>query len=239
MNRDGSCYLVTTSYHQKEMTQIVANSFSQSVIRSIPLVGKVDGSPVWAAANASETFMITRLKKMTILSNFEKAGEFLHPMFMRENDPRCKGTPRFAAVWDVPNDMKLAFASRLQYCSQTEVRARPDHANYLIALSSTKEAYRIPISNIFEDGAVCMGQFVGSAPDCLTAFGLALSQLKISDWNSDLMDTGSQRYENAKKMFRFKPTSDGIECVPLADPWINLCEKIATPVTKMLTEMLL
>jgi hypothetical protein len=97
--------------------------------------------------------------------------------------------------------------------------------NWLFACDVDKRGYRLPLPNLHDDCRICTGAFDGdqeTAFDCVKA---SLEQFNKSKWNADLMRTSEQ----SKQFFRFKPTRDGFETLPIqSDNWTMLCEKVGS-----------
>jgi len=52
----------------------------------------------------------------------------------------------------------------------------------------------------------------------------SLEQFNRSKWNADLMRT----IEQSQKFFRFQPTKDSFETLPIQGEWTALCNKVST-----------
>jgi hypothetical protein len=93
-------------------------------------------------------------------------------------------------------------------------------------------SYRLPLSNLFDDGRICMGDGWSSS-DCLIEYEAgrisaeqyleqALAHFSGARWNSHLTDG---RRTEAARMVRFTP--DGKQLPPSAADWRPLCKQIA------------
>jgi len=235
INPDGTCFSVQESQEPRELSSTIAESFASEMVHKICNAFYFGDNPVHMSFKKNELFVFTRLHSITLTSHYylNPDDKILRPIFIKTDDSQSKQHPIMSPKWVCPESMSLYFVSKVynwnipRLCPKTQ----PDQSNYLFALDANKVAWKLPLPNIFEDGAVCMGRFDGGAESIQAAFALALGQFYNSAWNSDL--NSSQTSQKAGSMFMFKPTETSVEQVPMDESthWSNLCTKIATRVT--------
>jgi hypothetical protein len=178
----------------------------------------------------TERYAVARLSNIKLNCHFRLIGDkVLVPVFKEKDDDNDYIAA--APLWKVPEDMVLLFASRIY--NHTDLKHKPatspDQSNWLIAYDKDKRAYKLPISNVYDDCAVCMGSFEGVAPTVSEAFSMALNQFNASDWNADLAGgTG-----NSDSLFRFKTKKDETESLEPSEHWTKLCTVISTPMSAL------
>ncbi len=185
---------------------------------------------------ATERYAVARLSTLKLNCHFRLVGDkVLVPVFIGKEGDTSEYIAA-APLWKVPEDMVLLFGSKIYNCD--DMRNAPatshDQSCWLIAYDKEKRAYKLPISNVYDDCAICMGKFEGTAPTASEAFGMALKQFNASDWNADLAGgTG-----NSDSLFRFKTKKDETETLAPSEHWTKLCTVISTPMSMMLGGLL-
>jgi len=238
INPDGTCYSVQESQEPRELSSKIAESFASEMVHKIHNAFLLGNIPVSMSFKKSEMYAYARLSEITLTSHYHLNVEdkILRPVFIKTEDLTSKQFPIMSPKWICPESMALYFVSKIYGWNtrMTLPKTQYDQSNYLFALDSNKVAWKLPLPNIFDDCAICMGRFDGSGISIQEAFGLALSQFMKSSWNSDL--NSSVTTQKAGSMFMFKPTENDVVQVEMdaSVHWSNLCTKIATPVTDII-----
>jgi hypothetical protein len=161
-------------------------------------------------------------------TNFRMEGEIMVPVFEKPTNDK----PRFNVDWDI--DVACSGKVRLWLLVLTRHRpGDPRHhvANcYLAATSESNLTYRIPLSNVYDDCRICMGDYDAGGDSLPQALECALNQFLISPWNSDLRKSSAK----SDAFFRFKPKNEGVETLPVEGQWNNLCERVSVPALESL-----
>ncbi len=230
INQDGTSEYVVEQAEPKNVADTLIEQMSanrQTVLREVFALGETICNITW---NKSDMLVVATLRSLSITSCLEIGKDkLLHPAFVAKDDARAKEMPTANVKWEVPNDMRLVFASRIIDHASPSRTTYPDAANYLFAYDGSKRCWRLPLPNLYEDGAICMGKFEGSGKSIQEAFAKAYSQFVNSQWNSDLYSEDKQKQSD--KLLSFKPTNTDVEQVPFSGDWTKHCYKIATPIT--------
>ena len=159
--------------------------------------------------------------------------KLLHPQFIEKNAAESE-LPLFPARWVVPGNMRLVFASKIYGFTTGNPKSAPDSSNWLMAFDDQMRVWKLPVPNLYDDSALCMGPFNGSARDIQSASRLAFEQFIKSDWNKDLMNGAN---EHSDALFKFRAGEKEVECVPFVGDWTKHCPmRVATAVTAIITE---
>lgn len=234
INADGSSEMVTETRSPRNVSEALLERCGQNVVRTVKRAFlDQDGDFVSVIMTGAETYTVKRLSQIKLLSHYTLNEGFLTPVFKAKDDTQAIGMLAAAPVW-ATGAITLAFATRIHFGNGTP-HTMPDQACYLIAFDVEKRAWRLPLPNLFNDCALCMGSFNGRGATVKEAFDLALTQFNNSDWNSDLIE---ERQKKASQFFRFKPSEGSVECVPFAGDWTTMCEKVATSVTALIGGLL-
>lgn len=239
INQDGSSCLVTQHEEPRQASEGILASLACSHRSTLKSAFNLGENTVSLSYNENEMMAVTRITKLNLVSFFELgADKLLHPLFIDKKDPRGERMPVISAVWNVPESMLIMFSARV-YNYKTKSgelsKTSSDQSCFLVAFNKIKQAWLMPLPNLFDDATICMGSFDGSGPSIQAAVGLALNQFQKSEWNSDLI---GERQQNSRKLFSFSPTGEGVESVPFDGDWTKLCTRIATPVTELIGGML-
>ena len=233
INQDGTSHFVTVYEEQRQVSEELLKKLStntQTVIKNMFSLGP---NVISISMSKTEMIAVTKIEKLGLTSCFELgADKMLHPVFIAKQDAKSQKMPVISAEWVVPPSMTLVFAARIYDFAKAKLFTAPDASCYLMAFDSGKRAWRLPLPNLYDDCAICMGSFEGSGTTIQEAFAKALSQFVKSDWNSDLL--GDNKQTNATKLFSFTPTKEGVETSPFTSDWTVLCPKIATPVSAVI-----
>lgn len=158
-------------------------------------------------------------------TNFRMEDKVMVPVFTK---PEAH-IPRFNADWDVG----IACSGKVKLWLMVQTRHQPGDAMhhirecYLAATSGSNKTYRIPLSNIYDDCRICMGDTWNGKqqPTLPQALEAALAQFLNSPWNSDLSKVRSK----SDAFFRFNPENEGLVTLPVNGQWNNLCERVSVP----------
>lgn len=102
------------------------------------------------------------------------------------------------------------------------------HKQYLYAFDDARNAYRLPISNLYDTCELCNGLFESSGVTALETLTKSLTQFRNSSWNSDLWKDESI----VENFIRFQPLETGFNTLPIKSPWTKWCTKVSTPLVK-------
>ncbi len=114
------------------------------------------------------------------------------------------------------------------------VNPRPAHGNfavskqYLFAFDDKQNAWRMPLSNLYNTCELCNGEYSSVAPTAFDSFMKALEQFRKSSWNSDLFINGA----TIANFVRFSPLKSGFVTLPIKAKWQQWCTKVATTQSK-------
>lgn len=189
------------------------------------LVGKLPTSLcVKTNKETTEIWATIPLPFVRFNSSFRATGEAMVPVFDRPSPD----VPQFNVDWNVDvacnGKIKLWFMVGTQHIIGGRTHAIK--TCYIVATSNTNRCYRIPLSNVYDDCKICMGEFDTTHPRLDAALEAALGQLLASPWNSDLRKPS----EKSDAFFRFKLKNDGYKTLPCIGQWNNLCERVSVPV---------
>lgn len=165
-----------------------------------------------------------RLNTLRLNTGFKMMDDAMVPVF----EPPDAKKPRFNVDWDV----NIACAGKVKLWFFVQTRHKPDEAHtvgecFIVATSATNRTYRIPLANVYDNCAVCMGdRWDGQVqPTLYSALDAAYEQFCNSPWNADL----KRATEKSDAFFRFKAKNDGFETLPVNGQWSNLCERVSLP----------
>lgn len=195
-------------------------------IRDALLVGKMPTGLciIQDKTEVIQVFATVPLKFVRFNTGFKMVGDVVMPVFEK---PTASSLPRFNVDWDL--DKACAGKVRLWLLVQTKHsfgnRSHYVGECYLAATSNTNKTYRIPLSNVYDECKICMGDFNRDHPTLQQTVDAALEQFLTSPWNSDLKKSS----EKSDAFFRFKPENAGFETLPIVGQWNNLCERVEHP----------
>jgi hypothetical protein len=237
IHEDGSSELVRELSSQREIPEAIIRRFGAEVVRYMHRVFPMAGGEAHMIMTDKERYAVRRLESLTLLCHYElEADSLLHPVFLKATQPAAAGKILMAPVWKAPDTMRLFFAARIYNWTESPepVKTWHDHGCYLIAYDGNKRAYRLPLSNLYDDFAVCMGVFDGRGDTAQSAFGAACKQFDASDWNSDL---SGGREAQARKLFKFDPANNNAQ-VDHSGRWTDYCDKNSTPISMLIGGLL-
>lgn len=99
---------------------------------------------------------------------------------------------------------------------------------YLYAFDDAHNAYRLPISNLYDTCELCNGVYEGVGNTALETLTKSLTQFRNSSWNSDLW----KDEDKVENFIRFQPLETGFNTLPIKSPWTKWCNKVVTPLVK-------
>lgn len=85
-----------------------------------------------------------------------------------------------------------------------------------------RKTYLLPLTNVFADSRVCMGQFAPGAAKGKAYHDHAVEFFNSTPFNDHLLDDGWNKLNDAQALFRFKP--DGVQ-IPTPD-WRKHCKLV-------------
>lgn len=128
--------------------------------------------------------------------------------------------PVLPLKWEPPTGMRLY----LQIWLHLDGKLWNDQASYLFALDGDRRIWRLPISNLHNNCGLCYGGNTYGETQ-LDAVKSVCKDFTSSPWNSDLYEAPDAPHTRA--MFRFKPTKDSFEQLPVEGKWQDHCQKVA------------
>jgi hypothetical protein len=182
-------------------------------------VRNVFNLPGWGFVHASvglnDTLWSVPIDRIPLHARFKLINQVLVPMFASSTDIEMP------LVWQVPAGIKVVFV----VCTKPEDEVVSVDGNWLFACDADKRGYRLPLPNLHDECRICTGAFDGDQETAFECVKTSLEQFGKSKWNADLMRTSEQ----SKQFFRFKPTKDSFETLPIqADNWTALCDKVGS-----------
>ena len=198
--------------------QSVLDALTDEVTRSLRNVVSV---PDWGLAHASvglnDTIWSVPIDRIPLNARFRLINGVLVPIFASGMDMEMP------LVWRAPREVRLVFAVRTEFATD----CLKIGGNWLFACDQDNRGYRLPLPNLHDDCLICTGNFEDRYDTAGEALVASLEQFRKSKWNADLMRT----VEQSQKFFRFQPTNETFETLPIAAPdWTTLCDKVSTAV---------
>lgn len=156
-----------------------------------------------------------RLNKIKMLAPFALDANIMYPVF--------DGVHPIAKLeWNVPPSMALYLGI---YVDQNSCCIE----QHLVAVDSTRQSWRLPISNLYADCRLCAGRFDGAGEDMIDLAKTCLDQFNNSPWNRDLYtDSTADAREKTRKMFSFTVEADKVTSNQPPSNWTSLCDKVST-----------
>ena len=150
----------------------------------------------------------------------DKAEKIFVPNF-------ASSDPQMELEWTPPEGMTVLILMVLQQHANGEFSVPKA---FLYALDEKGQYWKLPLSNIYDDGAICEGRPILKLPTMVAAVLDVLQTFDHSRWNRDLW----QDKNMTQAMFRFKALAEGkFETLPPEEKkWQKLCAKIVTEVQK-------
>lgn len=135
------------------------------------------------------------IAQLNLKTTFSIRNGFLVPEFIVD--------PSFLSLnlpWPVPPTMKMYFAVKAQ-----PNQWRPAHACLFVRIEGQPGSFRMPISNTYADGRICLGRSYGDMrePTLQGVMEKSLTLLDNASWNADLMEDGWSM-NSTRELFKFK-----------------------------------
>ena len=161
--------------------------------------------PNWGFVHANvglnDTLWSIAIDRIPLHARFKLINQVMVPMFASTTDIEMP------LVWKVPAGIKVVFA----VLTKAEDGIVSVEGNWLFACDRENRGYRLPLPNLHDDCRICTGQFEGDQETAFACVQASLEQFNRSKWNADLMRT----IEQSQKFFRFQPTKDSFETLPI------------------------
>lgn len=191
---------------------------SGSVVKAIS--EPVPGSVLSMGAKAGIHYVWGQVRQITLNCEWKSAGGVLTPIFRAAT--QADESMAFPLKWDCPESMKLFFM----------VLADKPNASYrfveaymvAVGLPPAKGWRRLPLTNIHDDGKLCLGgEYKGKTATSISGLWAdAFSHFNNSRFNGDLMRDSTMAM--AEKMFKFDASTSQPKPVP-AD-WPSYCSVV-------------
>jgi len=191
------------------------DTLTENLTRPIRNVFNIPG---WGLVHANvglhDTLWSVPIDRIPLHARFRLINQVLVPMFASSTDIEMP------LVWKVPAGVKVVFVVN----TKQEDDFVSVEGNWLFACDADKRGYRLPLPNLHDDCRICTGQFEGDQENAFECVKASLEQFGKSKWNADLMRTSEQ----SQKFFRFQPTKETFETLPIQGEWTALCNKVST-----------
>ncbi len=191
--------------------------------------------PGWGAVSVSVDeqqlqHWSVEVKDITFKTSYRIKGEGetaeLIPLFMEKSDTAVSiNWVKDDAMAGQKKSMELRFVAVIQ--PQGPGAGFKTFKQYLYAFDGSN-AYRLPISNLYDTGELCNGTYESLSATSSEALIKALNQFRTSSWNSDLWKDETI----VENFIRFKPLETGFKTLPIKSNWTQWCRKISTPLLK-------
>jgi hypothetical protein len=215
LQTDGSFVERLVSERVLDAGQSVLDTLTENITRHIRNVFHIPGwGAVHANAGLTDTLWSVPIDRIPLHARFRLINQVMVPMFASGTDIEMP------LVWKVPAGVKIVFA----VLTKQEDDIVSVEGNWLFACDQDKRGYRLPLPNLHDDCRICTGAFDGDQETAFECVKASLEQFGKSKWNADLMRTSEQ----SKQFFRFQPTKDSFETLPIQGEWTGLCNKIST-----------
>jgi len=215
LNSDGSFLERLISERTLQVGQGVLDTLTENVARQTRNVFSIQNwGTVHASVGLHDTLWCVSLDRIPLHARFKLINQVMVPMFASTTDLEMP------LIWKVPANVKVIFAVLTK-----EVDGFVSvEGNWLFACDQDKRGYRLPLPNLHDDCRICTGAFDGDQETAIECVKKSLEQFAVSKWNSDLMRT----IEQSQKFFRFLPTKESFETLPIQGEWTALCNKVST-----------
>ena len=246
LNQDGSCELVQTSRIPKTISAALAKRFADGMSLTIKDAFTVKYGPkdsdhenigVHVITTGKQTFCVAQLPALNLLTHWELVVEgLLTPRFLNR-DHDLHGKFMYApAIWKSPPGMRIMFCSEMILVGGNWISG--EAKSWLLAFNERKQAYLLPLPNLYDDASVCMGDFSGEEKSLQGSFEKATQQFYKAGWNADLSQDVAQP---SRRLFRFRAApAGGLVQIPPPDDykWEDDCRRIGTTISAMIGGLL-
>ncbi len=177
-------------------------------------ISVIDGTVVNAAFKEGECVVWQRINKINLKTTFSITGEVLVPQFSVNTNFIER-----SLVWNTPNDMSLYFAVHMMKSGHAWDSTQ---AIFFAVKNGTPGYYRLPLSNLYDDGRICLGRNWpdGIAHYAIDGYEAALRKFQVNSWNADIMPA----MEHCHRLFRFNP-SNNLQ-LPTPYNWQDYCRRV-------------
>lgn len=129
-------------------------------------------------------------------------------------------SPQLALEWIIPSNMFVVLAVQLD--------SRMDCIKqYLVAFDANSRTYKLPLSNLYDDCALCSGTYKGRSGNQVEALTNAMNQLRNGEWQKDLYQGDAAKRKRTRDLFSFKVEEKGFSQIHYPKDWTTLCDKVA------------
>lgn len=226
---DGKCHMVEEIVSERDVKADLITSLCQDAeIITRRAFRAPNGNPCTIIATREKDICFTDLKSIRLNASFKvDNNKLVHPYFLKTEENLAS----MQLEWPVPSSMRLLFISKIA-CRESGCASHADQHNWLMALDAGKRFWRLPLPNLFDDCAICMGHFNGQSQTMQESLALALDQFDKSSWNADL--SSERQQELSKAMFSFKSVDgDKFEVVHVEN-WQSCCDKVSTSISNLI-----
>lgn len=220
IHADGKCESVEEAVRLVSIQPEMLSSLAKGIIRKLPnvfnagVLGPDAAGNVGLALGDNNASMFTiPVPILPMTAIFRMEGEVLTPTFASPD------SDTITLKWTPPADMAIYLmvfmntdpSVKSHYCSDA----------FLFAQDATAKRYRLPVSNVYEDGRLCTGSYDSYGNSAIESLSKCWKQFHISRWQRDLVDRGGKdQAKHALNMFRYKPKKDsGFEQLPIVGSW--------------------
>lgn len=197
---------------------------AQTTEKRINNVGEVDGYQYDVIVASDGIYTSGWLKSLSIRAPYSAdSNGVLHPNLSSKTEPVL------TMEWAPPRDAALHLICKS--CNASDSGLGVNHsimAMWLFLIDRDGVGFRLPIGNIHDDCAICMGNGNGVGSDFLNeAVQRTMERFRQTQWNADLWKDIS----STQLMFGWKPVDSKngeFQQQPIPDNWKNLCIKVAT-----------
>jgi hypothetical protein len=196
-----------------------------------------DGMPVHLLHTEKALTYAFQMVKLPFTTFFEPSLAFKDVPLLVPVFSHTENSAQASCIWQVPENCRLFHVTHLK---TDKVTGRATSwIGYLVAMpadSSDKTCYRLPLTNVYEDGRICYGS--GAFPELTPSNPLMPGQLAVmmhqrllnSTWNADLLGVGGSGGRNeSQRVFQFDPKSL-LSLSESANTWKNFSRGISNEV---------
>lgn len=184
---------------------------------------EASGSVGFSHTNTSLVFTIPVIS-LPMRAHFEPSEDksYIYPQFSASDDK-----PTIDLRWLVPASMIVVIVADVTFAKEPGYTIAN---SYLVAIDGSRRTYRLPVSNVYEDGRMCNGSYDNRGRTAAEALSKLWRQFQTSRWQSDLADRGGAAVKDgAKNLFRFKALEpSGFEQLPPMKTWTSCCTKTSS-----------
>lgn len=134
-------------------------------------------------------------------------------------------------TWDIPEAMRVYWLVNMPAVNAGDGMSPYSDNQFLVALDNAGRSYRLPVSNCYEDGRLCPGEFPSAGRTSMEVLINGWRQFTQGNWQSDLSDRGggaTTNAKNAENLFRYKPKEpEGFEQLDPVISWELCCTRIS------------